>query len=170
MDGDYDYDDDGLIEVRTLEQLRATRLDPEGTGFVQKGRDEYFSAWSAVVSQTTPAGPPSSPFLRAEPDGDRSIVLTWDEPSNNGADLTSYEVQVSADGGTTWRRLVSPNRSLRTHTHRGLSAGTTRHYQVRASNRVGKSEYSNVASATTLAGVPNAPVLTARATGPRSYR
>ena len=45
MDGDYDYDDDGLIEVRTLEQLRATRLDPEGTGFVQKGRDEYFSAF-----------------------------------------------------------------------------------------------------------------------------
>ena len=124
--------------------------------------------WSAVVSQTTPAGPPDSPFLRAEPDGERSIVLTWVEPSNNGAAITSYQVQVSADGGDTWRRLDSPNRNLRTHTHRGLSAGTTRHYRVNARNRAGTSEYSNVATATTRAGVPNAPVLSARAAGPRA--
>ena len=45
VDGDYDYDDDGLIEIRTLAQLDAMRLDPEGTGFVQEGRDQYFAAF-----------------------------------------------------------------------------------------------------------------------------
>ena len=48
VDGDYDYDDDGLIEIRTLAQLDAMRLDPEGTGFVQEGRDQYFAAFTGT--------------------------------------------------------------------------------------------------------------------------
>ena len=45
VNGDYDHDDDGLLEIRTLAQLDAMRLDPEGTGFVQDGRDQYFAAF-----------------------------------------------------------------------------------------------------------------------------
>ena len=45
VEGDYDYDDDGLLEIRTLAQLDAMRLDPGGTGFVDEGRDQYFAAF-----------------------------------------------------------------------------------------------------------------------------
>ena len=49
VDGDYDYDDDGLIEIRTLAQLDAVRLNPEGTGVVQEGpRDRYFAAFPGI--------------------------------------------------------------------------------------------------------------------------
>ena len=52
MDGDYDYDDDGLLEIRTLAQLDAMRLDPEGTGFVQGGRGQYFTAFPGTVGSS----------------------------------------------------------------------------------------------------------------------
>ncbi len=52
VDGDYDYDDDGLLEVRTLAQLHAMRLDPEGTGFVQEGRDDYFAAFPGTAGSS----------------------------------------------------------------------------------------------------------------------
>lgn len=60
VDGDYDHDDDGLIEIRTLAQLDAVRLNPEGTGVVQDGideatgvfqegrRDRYFAAFPGI--------------------------------------------------------------------------------------------------------------------------
>ena len=60
VDGNYDHDDDGLIEIRTLAQLDAVRLNPEGTGVVQDGideatgvfqegrRDRYFAAFPGI--------------------------------------------------------------------------------------------------------------------------
>ena len=46
-----------------------------------------------------------------------------------------------------------------------MQPGTTRHYQLRARNQAGWSEFSDAASATTLTGVPAAPSLTVRANG-----
>jgi hypothetical protein len=43
---DYDTDDDGLIEIRTLAQLDAVRYDPTGAGDPLFGRSEYDEAFS----------------------------------------------------------------------------------------------------------------------------
>ena len=51
--GDYDADDDGLIEIRALEQLNAVRWDLDGNGEAddQANRDAYAAAFpSAEVS------------------------------------------------------------------------------------------------------------------------
>ena len=52
IDGDYDYDDDGLIEVRTLAQLHAMRLDPKSTGLIHAGREQYFEAFPGTGGQS----------------------------------------------------------------------------------------------------------------------
>ena len=48
--GDYDSDDDGLIEVSNLAQLNAIRHDSDGDGYVSTDViDDYFSAFSGAA-------------------------------------------------------------------------------------------------------------------------
>ena len=79
VDGDYDHDDDGLIEIRTLAQLDAVRLDPEGTGFVQKGRDPYFAAFPGTGG---PSGCPNQTCAGYE----LAAHLDFDTNGNGEAD------------------------------------------------------------------------------------
>ena len=50
--GDYDADDDGLIEIRTLAQLDAIRYDPDGDNQISSGDDEeaYYSAFPDAIA------------------------------------------------------------------------------------------------------------------------
>ena len=50
--GDYDRDDDGLIEIQNLEQLNAVRWDLDGDGEVdsEANRDAYAAAFQGVAS------------------------------------------------------------------------------------------------------------------------
>lgn len=50
--GDYDSDDDGLIEIRVLEQLNAVRWDLDGDGEVdsEANRDSYAAAFPGAAS------------------------------------------------------------------------------------------------------------------------
>ena len=50
--GDYDADDDGLIEIRALEQLNAVRWDLDGDGEVddQANRDAYAAAFPSALT------------------------------------------------------------------------------------------------------------------------
>ena len=48
--GDYDHDDDGLIEVRTLAQLDVIRLDPDGDARLDAGHlHEYLNAFAGAL-------------------------------------------------------------------------------------------------------------------------
>ena len=48
--GDYDHDDDGLIEVRTLAQLNVIRLDPDGNSLVDiDALPEYLAAFPGAL-------------------------------------------------------------------------------------------------------------------------
>ena len=120
-------------------------------------------SWSAVRSATTGAVVPSAPQnLDAEADGKKAITLTWEEPANiGGAAITGYELRVSSgEAGveSTYSRLTSVSGSQLEYSHAsGLSPGDTRHYQVRARNSAGWSEWSESATATTQTGVPDAP-------------
>ena len=50
--GDYDADDDGLIEIRTLAQLDAIRYDPDGDNQITSDDDEeaYYSAFPDAIA------------------------------------------------------------------------------------------------------------------------
>ncbi len=131
--------------------------------------------FSKTVNATTAAAPslsaPAAPTgLRAEAEGPETISLSWNAPTNTGgAAITGYQIEVSPTGAVnTWTDLVANTGSTTTgYVHRGLDAGTTRHYRARALNSVGAA--SNVVSATTTAltaTAPGAPTgLTATASG-----
>ena len=124
-------------------------------------------AYSNTASATTRAVVPDAPTnLTATASGQTQVNLSWRAPlMDGGARITGYRVEWSATGGTPWNVLRSRHTST-TYTHRGLSPATTRHYRVSATNSVGTGEASNVATATTDATVPSAPVrLSARANG-----
>ena len=104
-------------------------------------------------------------LFRAEPNGPNAILLTWAPPDDatEGSTVTSYELEVSTDGGANYSRLTSPGRASRSYNHTGLRPGDTRHYQMRACNSAGCGDWSFPDSATVVPGVPYAPGLTARA-------
>ncbi len=128
------------------------------------------SDWSNEASATTEAVVPGVPgALRALALGTAQIDLSWRAPGNDGgAPVHGYRVEVSEDAGATWQTLVADTRTTQTrYSHIGLAPASTRHYRIRAVNRIGAGEPSRVASATTDATVPDAPTkLTATATSP----
>ena len=121
-------------------------------------------ASTPAQAQTAPTG------LTATVAGPTRIDLSWTRPSDPGAGIGGYHVEVSLDGGTTWDRLTSIYSIGGTATytsHGSLSLGDTRHYRVCAfNNDLGCGPYSNVDSATTAIVAPVAPTdLTATANG-----
>ncbi len=129
------------------------------------------SGWSntanaSTAAATTPGAPTS---LTAAADGQTTIDLSWTAPtSDGGAAISGYRIDVSINGGSSFSQLVASH-STTSYSHTGLTAGTARHYRVRAINSVGNSGWSNTANATTVAATatfPDAPTeLTATASG-----
>ena len=93
--------------------------------------------------------PPGAPTnLMATANGQTRIDLSWRAPANNGgAAITGYQVEVSTDG-SSWSDLAA-NSTATGYSHAGLTAGSTRHYQVSAINSAGVGPASNVVTATT---------------------
>ncbi|MCY4233803.1 MAG: fibronectin type III domain-containing protein, partial [Bacteroidetes bacterium] len=131
------------------------------------------SGWSNTANATTASptatvpGVPTS--LTATASGQTIINLSWTAPtSNGGAAISGYRIEVSTNGGSSFSQLVA-SQSGTSYSHTGLTAGTARHYRVRAINSVGSSVWSNTANATTAsptATVPGVPTsLTATASG-----
>ena len=142
------YPHEGLT-AGTTRHYRVFAINAIGTGSA-----------SIVNHATTDATVPDAPTnLTATASGRTRIDLNWDAPSfNGGSKITGYRIQVSADEGVTWStRISNTERTATSYAHTGLSAGTTRHYRVRALNTVGAGAQSNVDSATTAPDVPDAP-------------
>ena len=103
--------------------------------------------WMEVTIRTLLA-----PVIPAMPTGfvvvgttQTTITLDW----NDMAGATSYDVQRSADGGTTWTFAGSPATSVFMDTV-GLTAGTDYLYQVRAVNAAGPSPWTASLAVSTL--------------------
>jgi titin len=105
------------------------------------------SAGTAPPSLNAPSG------LTATAVSSSQINLTW---VDNAADETGFKIErsLSATGGFSQIATVAAN--VTSYQDTGLTASTTYYYRVRAYNSV-ESDYSNVASATTLADPPPAP-------------
>ncbi len=148
------------LTAGTTRHYRVSAINSVGTG----AASNVVSATTTTPAATAPGAPTG---LTATASGPTTINLSWTAPSNTGgAAITGYRVEVSPNGTDSWTNLVG-NSTTTTYSHTGLSAGTTRHYRVRALNSVGAGAASNVATATTTAlTAPGAPTgLTATAAG-----
>ncbi len=106
-------------------------------------------ATATTADAANPTAPDAPTSLTATASGPTIIILRWTAPSSNGgARITGYQIEVSTDGGSTFGSLVARHPTT-SYSHTGLTAGVTRHYQVRAINSAGASAASNIANATT---------------------
>ena len=122
---------------------RVSAINSAGTG-------PHSNTANATTESVDLPGAPQS--LSAEADGETEIDLSWSRPSSDsGSRITGYRIEVSEDG-SGWSVLEADTGSSSTsHTHRGLSSGSTRHYRVSAINSAGTGPHSNTANATTAA-------------------
>ncbi|MHB8633539.1 MAG: RHS repeat-associated core domain-containing protein [Thermoplasmatota archaeon] len=126
-------------------QVRATNC--VGTG-----------SWSTITSATASASVPDPPVLSAQMDaGPGAIDTSWTPGGTGGSAITSYTLLASPNNVQPFTEVKTDGATFTTFTDRGLPAGTTMYYQVRANNGVGPGALSNVASATTMT-FPTAPL------------
>lgn len=98
-------------------------------------RDSYTLTYSAPAAPTT---------LTATTVSTSQIRLNWTDASDNE---TGFKVEKDVAG--TWTQIATVGAGVTTYTDSGLSAGMAYSYRVRATNAVGDSAYSNVATGAT---------------------
>ena len=130
------------------------------------------SGWSATnmsdaTSATTHGDTPGRPTWEAAAftATDSSLELAWGSTTptpTGGSAITGYKIQVWSGG--RWVDEATLGVVL-TYTDMNLAAGTKYYYRVRAINSQGEGLWSATKAGTTSPGTPDAPVLTATATG-----
>ena len=109
----------------------------------------------------------------AAPTGD-SITLYWAVEGIGGSDITGYVLQrydpTANSGAGDWMTVASPAADATSQKDDGLAPGMTYHYRLQASNAIGESPWSADVAGMTVPGSPDAPMLTATATGRTSIR
>ena len=104
------------------------------------------SAWSNVATAQTTGTVPAAPTgLTATAVSSTQINLAWTDTATNE---TGFEIERSPDG-TTFTPLATVAANVTTYANTGLTAATTYHYRVRATNGTGPSAWSNTATAQT---------------------
>ena len=140
----------------SLNQLGSAVLEVDGGRMEVKflGTNGTFLDHYTVVKDL-PAAPSAPVNLVATALSADRIALSWTDTSTNEADVT---IERSTDG-TNFVVVLRADPNATEALDTGLAAITTYFYRVRASNASGASDYSNIASATTVppTGVPLAP-------------
>ena len=117
-----------------------------------KGDSGYSTA--SDTTDPPPVTKPNAPsVLTATTISGSQIDLGWTDNSTNE---TSFIIERSTDG-TTFTNLATVTTNITVYSDTGLLPSATYYYRVRATNSAGDSSYSNIASDTTLATIPNAP-------------
>ena len=116
------------------------------------------SAYSQASSPYSPASLPSVPNAPVGIASGTSVYLTWSAPASNGAAITDYLVQSSANNGSTWSTFADGTSAATGATVTGLSAGSGYIFRVAAVNGVGSSAYSSSSLSTSLGTPPNPPI------------
>ena len=129
----------GGLEPATTYHYRIAAINEKGAG----------PATDPVSARTNATVPDAPSNLVAAATTPRRITLTWEPPRyDGGAEVTSYRVEVSPDGGE-WEVLDDTEGAEPEYVHGGLEPRDTRHYRVSATNEAGTGSPSNVAFATT---------------------
>src|SRR6516165_10640036 len=102
---------------------------------------------TSIAPDTTPPTAPTN--LAATAVGGAQINLSW-TASTADVGVTGYLVERENPGSTTFTQIATVTGT--TYSNTGLAATSTYSYRVRATDAAGNlSDYSNTASATTLA-------------------
>ena len=92
---------------------------------------------------------PTAPGIGTPSVNNQSVTVTYTNSASDGdADISSYKMQFSTDGGTTWSTAVTVTGN--THTF-SLAAQTTYRFRVYATNEVGDGAASVSSAVTTTA-------------------
>ena len=85
-----------------------------------------------------------------------AIKVDWGEPAANGYAISSYVVESTVNGGTSWTNIGTPN--ALTLTHQNLTEASQYQYRVSAVNALGTGTPSAMTTPAVTAGdVPDAP-------------
>ena len=103
---------------------------------------------TAAAAANTAPDAPSAPRVAVSATDVRAITVEWDEPANNGAAITDYDVQYQRDDETVWHN-ASHTGTGRTVTISNLLLGYGYRVQVRATNSAGTSAWSASGSGAT---------------------
>jgi len=145
--------------------VRLDTLSPDSTFFADTGVSEqtkyYYklkawnavgeSAYSDVVSATTPMAPPAAPAgLVVFAVDSSTIELAWQDSSGNEE---TFKIDRRQSGTSGWERIAALAPNTSTHVDNGLPAATKFYYKVKAYNSAGNSAYTELVDAKTPDGV-----------------
>ncbi|HYO07770.1 MAG TPA: PA14 domain-containing protein, partial [Tepidisphaeraceae bacterium] len=121
------------------------------SGQVGVGTRQFQASFDNLVVTGTPVAPPSEPpaapsGLVATATSTTGINLSW---TDNSTTESGFKVERSSNGGTSWTQVASLGANVTQYAASGLTAATQYLFRVLATNVVGASPTSNVASATT---------------------
>ena len=113
--------------------FRVAALNSVGTG-----------TFSSSSSEVTPQTVPGQPTGLSGNTGNGQAILSWDAPTDNGGrNITTYRVEYSSNGGSTWSVYQHPSSSSTSLVVTGLNNGTSYIFRVAATNIVGTGTYSS---------------------------
>ena len=117
-------------------------------------------------ASATPAAVPSKPGLPTLTVGNAQLTVSWVAPAANGASISDYDVRYRAGNSGPWTEWNDTDTGTTIGaTITGLTNGQSYQVQVRATNSVGNSQWSNSRSATPAAQAPSKPVVPTLAVG-----
>ncbi len=99
-------------------------------------------------NNTTERVPDAPANLKLQVVSATQIDLTW---KDNASNETGFRVERSLNGTGNWTNVTGLGKDVTGYSDKSLQAETKYYYRVYANNSKGNSEYSNVASAITLA-------------------
>ena len=109
--------------------------------------------WVGDNTCEIPALPPDVPDAPRLTPRDRSLVVEWRSPAENGSPITDYDVRYRRVGTGNWTQWRSTDvGTSQTTTITGLTNGVTYEVAVQAKNRVGSSRFSAPTQASPQSG------------------
>lgn len=111
------------------------------------------SAYSAVVSATTSAAPPSSSYLYASAAAYNRVSLSWSDVAFE----QNYVIERAPYGTTNWAALTTLAANTTSYSDTTVSGSTNYSYRIKAVNAAGSSNWSTASVATPAPTPPAVP-------------
>ncbi|MFA6546102.1 MAG: fibronectin type III domain-containing protein, partial [Limisphaerales bacterium] len=139
---------------RNVTQQTVTGLSPE-TAYefrIKADTAGVSSPWSSTLPVTTPAAPPTTPFLNTPAATAESVALSWSNPGYE----TAIILERSTGSTSSWTVLATLAADTTVFADTDVVSQTSYYYRVKSRNGVGDSAYSIIRSVVVPAPQPPA--------------